>query len=237
MIAVIVNTLTVLIGSTIGLLFAGKIKKKLTDALIVGLALITLVIGVQSAVKTADMLCIIVCMVVGTLIGELIKLDDAINNAGDWLKAKVLKGKFSESRFTEGFVSACILFCIGSMTIMGSIEAGVNHDNSIIFAKSALDFVSSIAFAAAMGVGVLFSAVFVLVFQGALTLLAVWLGGLLTSGVVIEMSAVGGVILIGMAINMLGLRGERIKVANMLPAIFLPIAYIPLANWISTLIK
>ena len=115
---------------------------------------------------------------------------------------------------------------------MGSIEAGINHDYSIIFAKSALDFISSMAFAAAMGVGVLFSAAFVLVFQGALTLLAVQLGGILTTPIVTEMSAVGGVILIGMAINMLGLRQERIKVANMLPAIFLPVAFVPLYDWI-----
>ena len=136
----------------------------------------------------------------------------------------------SESRFTEGFVSACILFCIGSMTIMGSLEAGINHNYSIIYAKSAMDFVSSMAFGAAMGFGVTCSILFILIFQGGLTLLAGVVGPALSAAVVTEMSAVGGTILIGMAINMLGLGKDRIKVANMLPAIFIPILYFPIAG-------
>ncbi|MBR6506075.1 MAG: DUF554 domain-containing protein, partial [Clostridia bacterium] len=148
----------------------------------------------------------------------------------------LLKGKSAENRFTEGFVTACIVFCVGSMTIMGSFEAGINGNNSIIYAKSALDFVSSMMFAAAMGMGVPFAALFVLVFQGALTLLAGVLAPFLSAAVVTEMSAVGGVILFGMGVNMLELSPRRIKVANMLPAIFLPIAYVPLSNWIATLL-
>jgi uncharacterized membrane protein YqgA involved in biofilm formation len=122
------------------------------------------------------------------------------------------------------------------MTIVGSLEAGIRHDYSIIYAKSTLDFVSSMAFGAAMGFGVTCSVLFILVFQGGLTLLSGLLAPVLSTAVVTEMSAVGGVILVGMAFNMLGLAKERIKVANMLPAIFLPIGYIPLANWISGLI-
>ena len=167
-------------------------------------------------------------MVVGTVLGELLRIDDGIEHAGDAIKAKLLRGKTgggSMESFTEGFVSACILFCIGSMTIMGSLEAGIRHNYSIIYAKSMLDFVSSMAFGAAMGFGVTCSAAFVLVFQGALTLLAGVLGSLLSDAAVTEMSAVGGVILIGMALNMLECNRERIKVANMLPAIFLPILW------------
>ncbi len=236
MLAVFVNAAAVAVGSLMGILFAGRIKEKYTKALMAGLALVTVLIGVQSAVKTGDMLCVIVCMVLGVIIGEALRIDDGIEGAGEWLKRRVLRGKASESRFAEGFVSASILFCVGSMTVMGSIEAGVNHNYSIIFAKSVMDLITSMAFAAAMGAGVLFSAVFVLAFQGALTLLAGQLSGLLTAAAVTEMSAVGGVVLIGMAINMLGLRSERIKVANMLPAIFLPLAYIPVYNWISGLL-
>lgn len=233
--AVIVNTVTVLAGSLIGITLRARLKQHLLDALIVGLALCTALIGVQSALGTADILCIIVCMPIGILIGELCRIDDGINGAGDWIKRSVLKGKASESKFTEGFVSACILFCVGSMTIMGSLEAGIHHNYSIIFAKSALDFVSSMAFGAAMGIGVTFSALFVLVFQGALTLLATLVGPYLSPEVVTEMSAIGGVILMGMAVNMLGLRKEPIKVANMLPAILLPLLYMPIAAWIGTL--
>ena len=235
MLAVLVNTVTVLLGSAIGILFRNKINEKFTKAVISALALVTVVIGLGSALDTADILCVIICMAVGTIMGELVRIDDGIEGAGDYIKLKLLKGKGAESRFTEGFVTAAIVFCVGSMTIMGSFEAGINGNNSIIFAKSALDFVSSMMFAAAMGLGVPFAALFVLVFQGALTLLAGVLAPYLSPAVVTEMSAVGGTILVGMGVNMLELSPKRIKVANMLPAIFLPIAYVPLAQWIGSL--
>ena len=236
MLAVFVNMATVLVGSTIGILFRKKIKESYTKAIISALALVTIVIGITSAVTTDDLLCVIVCMALGTLLGEILRIDDRINGAGEFLKKKVLRGKLEESRFTEGFVSACILFCVGSMTIMGSLEAGVNKNYSIIFAKSALDFVSSMMFGAAMGVGVTFSALFILVFQGGITLLAGLVSPYLSQAIVTEMTAAGGAILIGMGLNMLELSEKRIKVANMLPAIFLPIAYVPLSAWISGLL-
>ena len=237
MVAVLVNVATVLLGSTVGLIFRNKINEKFTKAVISALTLVTILIGLSSALGTADILCVIICMALGTIIGELIRIDDGIEGAGDFIKRKLLKGKNKENRFTEGFVTACIVFCVGSMTIMGSFEAGINGNNSIIYAKSALDFVSSMMFAAAMGMGVPFAALFVLVFQGALTLLAGVLAPFLSAAVVAEMSAVGGVILVGMGINMLELSPRRIKVANMLPAIFLPIAYVPLYNWIAGLLS
>ena len=236
MIAVLVNTMTVLVGSLLGILLRRRLKEKLQAAVMKALALCTAVIGISSAIATQNLLCVIICMVLGTALGELIRIDDGIEHAGDIIKGKLFRTKNTQSRFTEGFVSACILFCIGSMTIVGSLEAGINHSYSIIYAKSTMDFVSSMAFGAAMGLGVTCSAAFVLVFQGALTLLASLVGPALSDAVVTEMSAVGGVILIGMAINMLGLGKERIKVANMLPAIFLPIAWFPLVSWLQSLI-
>ena len=235
MIAVLVNAVAVLLGSAVGLIFRNKISEKFTKAVITALALVTFVIGISSSIKTGDILCIIISMTIGTVIGELLRIDDGIEGAGNFIKSTLFKGKIKENRFAEGFVTACIVFCVGSMTIMGSFEAGINGDNSIIYAKSALDFVSSMMFAAAMGFGVPFAALFILVFQGSLTLLANALAPVLSSAVVTEMSAVGGVILIGMGINLLGLPKDRIKVANMLPAIFLPLAYVPLSNWISSL--
>ena len=231
MIAVIVNTVAVLIGSTIGILFRNRLKESLRNSVMKALGLCTLLIGIMSAIETQELLCVILCMVSGTLLGELIRIDDGIEHAGDAIKGKLLKGKSGGSgmeSFTDGFVSACILFCIGSMTIVGSLEAGIRHNYSIIYAKSMMDFVSSMAFGAAMGYGVTCSAAFVLVFQGLLVLLSSWVGSALSDAVVTEMSAVGGVILIGMALNMLGCTRERIKVANMLPAIFLPILYLAL---------
>ena len=202
--AVLVNTATVLVGSLIGILFRNRLKESLRNAVMKALGLCTLLIGISSAIATQNLLCVILCMVVGTVIGELLKIDDGIEHAGDAIKAKLMKGNGSSGNrsmesFTDGFVSASILFCIGSMTIMGSLEAGIRHDYSIIYAK---------------------------VFQGALTLLAGVLGSALSEAAVTEMSAVGGVILIGMALNMLECSKERIKVANMLPAIFLPILWV-----------
>ena len=230
MIAVFVNMATVIAGSLLGILLRNRLKQSLQDALIKALGLCTLLIGMQSALATGALLCVIVCMALGTALGEWLRIDDGIEHAGDFVKDRIYKGKVKESRFTEGFVSACILFCIGSMTIVGSLEAGINHNYSIIYAKSTLDFVSSMAFGAAMGLGVTCSAAFILLFQGGLTLLAGLVGPALSTAVVTEMSAVGGVSLMGLAINMLGLGKDRIKVANMLPAIFLPILYFPIVG-------
>jgi hypothetical protein len=229
--SVLVNTAAVLAGSTIGILFRNRLKESLRDSIMKALGLCTVLIGIMSAIETKELLCIIICMVLGTILGELLRIDDGIEHAGDAIKAKLLKGKAGNAgleSFTDGFVSASILFCIGSMTIVGSLEAGIRHNYSIIYAKSMMDFVSSMAFGAAMGFGVTCSAAFVFLFQGALVLLATWVGSALSDAVVTEMSAVGGVILIGMALNLLGCTRERIRVANMLPAIFLPILYLAL---------
>ena len=231
MISVFVNTVAVLLGSLIGILFRSRLKETLRNSVMKALGLCTMLIGIMSAIETQQLLCVILCMVLGTLLGELLRIDDGIEHAGDAIKAKLLRGKVGASgleNFTDGFVSACILFCIGSMTIVGSLEAGIRGNHSIIYAKSMMDFVSSMAFGAAMGYGVTCSAAFVLIFQGALVLLAKWVGSALSDAVVTEMSAVGGVILIGMALNLLGCTRERIRVANMLPAIFLPILYLAL---------
>ncbi len=233
MIAVLVNTIAVLIGSVIGILFRSRLKESLRNGVMKALGLCTILIGVSSAIQTSDILAVIICMVLGTILGELLKIDAGIESLGDTIKKKLPKGSLAAGSFTDGFVSASILFCIGSMTIMGSLEAGIRHNYSIIYAKSMMDFISSMAFGAAMGFGVTCSALFVLVFQGGLTLLASWVGTALSEAVVTEMSAVGGVILIGMALNLLQCSRERIKVSNMLPAIFLPILYFPIVSLIS----
>ena len=236
MAAVIVNTAAVLIGSLLGIFFRNHLQERLQQALISALALCTFVIGMQSALGMVDILCVIVCMAVGTAIGEWLRIERRIDSLGDLLRRRIVRSERNSGRFTEGFITASLLFCIGSMTITGCLEAGVHGNNSILYAKSALDFVSSMALSAAMGFGVMVSAFFVLLFQGALTLLARWIGPALSTVVVTEMSAVGGTILIGMAITMLGLGKERLRISNMLPAAFLPILYIPLENWLRSII-
>ena len=233
MIGVVVNAVAVFVGAAIGMLLKKGFPEKLSETIMKAMGLITILIGIQSAIKTEDVLCVIICLVLGTVIGELINIDKGINSLGDTLKAKLVKDNSKAGSFTEGFVSTCILFCVGSMTIMGSLEAGINHNYSILFAKSTMDFISSIVFASALGFGVMCTSVFVLVFQGAITLLASALSNVLTDVAVVEMSAVGGVILLGLAVNILELykNDKPIRVANMLPAIFLP----PLYLWVTSL--
>lgn len=230
--ATLINMFLVLLGGGAGLLFKNLISDRLMSILTHALGLCVLCIGVSSAIGTQNMLCVIVCMVVGTVIGNAVDLERRLEGAGDFLRARVLK-EGSGSRFTEGFVNASLLFCVGAMAITGSIEAGLNHNYEIIVSKGVIDGVTSISFAATMGVGVMFSVLPLLVYQGGITLLAGWVGPYLPEAVITEMTAVGGALIIAIAVNMLGLGREKIKVGNMLPAIFLPIAYIPAAAWLS----
>ena len=236
MLAVIVNAVAVIIGGLIGILCGSRIKERYTKAVMTCIALVTMAIGVQSAIVTSNILIVMVCLVLGTIIGTALHLDDRINGSGDKIKDKLAGPRLGGGHFAEAFVSTSILFCVGTMAVIGSIQAGLNKDYSILFAKSTMDFVSSVVFAAALGPGVFLSAVTVLVFQGAIALLAGLAAPVLSTEVVTEMSAVGGALFIGMAINLLGLREEKIKVGDMLPAIFLPILYFPLAELVSGLL-
>ena len=231
MLATVINVALILIGSALGLLFKNLIHEKLLSIITHALGLCVLGIGISSMVGTENMLCVIVCMVVGTVLGHAIDIEGRLERGGDRLRAKVMKGR-NGGGFTESFVNASLLFCVGAMAITGSMEAGLNHNYEILISKGVIDGVTSISFAATMGVGVAFSVIPLLIYQGALTLLAAWVGPLLPAAVVTEMTAVGGTLIVAIAINMLGLGKEKIKVGNMLPAMFLPILYIPLADWL-----
>lgn len=234
MLATVINVILVLIGSAVGLLFKNLISDRLMSILTHALSLCVLGIGIGNLTGTQNMLCVIVCMVVGTVLGHAAGIERRLEGAGDLLRTKLVKGE-GNSRFTESFVNAALLFCVGAMTITGSIEAGLNHNYEIIVSKGVIDGVTSISFAATMGIGVAFSTIPLLIYQGAITLLAGWVGPYLPEAVITEMTAVGGALIVGIAVNMLGLGKEKIQVGNMLPAMFLPIAYIPLADWIGTL--
>ena len=236
MLATIINVILILLGSAAGLLFKNLISERLMSILTHALGLCVLGIGISSMIGTQDTLCVIVCMAAGTVLGHAIDIEGRLEGAGDLLRARLLKGGGGNSRFTEGFVSAAVLFCVGAMAITGSIEAGLNHNYEIIISKGVIDGVTSISFAATMGVGVMFSVIPLLVYQGGITLLAGWVGPYLPGAVITEMTAVGGTLIAAIAINMLGLGKEKIKVGNMLPAMFLPIAYIPLAEWLAGLL-
>ena len=230
MVAAIVNAVVVVLGGLLGLLLGGRLKEHHTKTIVMALGICTMVIGITSAIMTSNILIVIICLVIGTILGELLKIEHRLDTLGDWLKSKVAKN--GGGRFTEGFVTASLLFCVGSMAIMGSFDAGLRGDYNTIFAKSALDCVMAVTFAATMGVGVLFSGATVLIYQGALTLLAGVVEPYLSAEVVQEMSAVGGVMLIGTGMNIIGLTKERIKVGNMLPAIVLPILWFAVSNFV-----
>ena len=235
MIATFINAALILLGSVAGLLLKNRLSARLSAVLTTTLGLCVLGIGISGAIGTEDTLCVVICMVLGTLLGEALRIEDRLDGMGELLRRRLIRDGGS-SRFTEGFVNASVLFCVGAMAINGSMEAGMNHNYDIIVSKAVIDGVTSITFAAAMGVGVLFAAVPILVYQGGLTLIFAAVGQGMDPAVINEMSAVGGTIIVGIGVNMLGLPKEKLRVGNMLPAIFLPLGYIPVSQWLGSLV-
>lgn len=233
LVGTLVNTATVLLGAVIGIVFKKGIPKRVSGSVFKALGLITAFIGISGCLCGENTLVAVISMIVGTLLGELVDLDKRVNNVGKFIERKVSRGD-ENSTVTQGFVSSSLLFCVGAMTIVGSLQAGLEGDCSVLFTKSAMDFCSSIIFASTLGVGVLFSAIFVLVYQGLITVLAGFVAPVLTTAVVNEMNCVGYVIIIGLALNILGV--TKLKFMNMVPAIFFPIAVVPLYDLISGVI-
>lgn len=235
MLATMINAALILLGGILGVLFKNRIPARFNTILTHALGLCVLGIGIVSAIGTENTLCVIVCMVLGTILGEAVRIEDRLDAAGELLRRR-LAGDDGGSRFTEGFVTASVLFCVGSMAIMGSMEAGIQGKYDILISKGVIDGVTSITLASAMGVGVVFSILPLIIYQGGLTLLFAQVGPFLDSAAITEMSAVGGTIIMGIAINMLGLGKAKIRVGNMLPAIFLPLVYLPVTQRLAGLL-
>ena len=233
MLATIINSAAIVLGSLIGILFKQRINTRITRSLVTALALAVAVLGIMGAIQTKDSLGMVICIAVGTLLGELLDLDGKLEALAQLLRRLVAPGKAASGSFTQGFISATLTFCIGSMAIMGSMQAGIGGDMSILLSKSVIDCITAVSFATALGIGVAFSALPILVYQGTITLLASVIAPFLSSAVILEVSAVGSIMMIGIAINLLELR--KIPVANMLPAMFLPVLYQPLAQWVAGL--
>lgn len=234
MLGTIVNALAVIGGCIIGLIVKEKLTEKMSNTIMSGLALCVLYIGISGALKGQDTLIIIICIAVGALVGEIIDIDKRLNDLGNFIENKInLKKKNKDSEkisISEGFVTSSLLFCVGAMAVVGSLESGLQGNHSTLFAKSILDGVSSIIFASSLGIGVMLSSVAILVYQGSITLLAGCLSSVLTDTVIGNMSAIGSVLIMGLGTNMIG--ASKIKVANLLPAIFLPI----IIYWVQILI-
>ena len=224
MISTIINALVVIIGSLIGIFFRKKLSRRYSKTMTQGLGLCVIVIGVSTAMETANMIGVIVCVALGSIIGTWIDIERRLENMGDYLQSRFAK-EDEDGNFAKGFVTASLMFCVGAMAIVGSMDAAMRNDHSTIYAKAVLDFITSIFFAGSYGIGVMASAISVLVYQGAIVLLSGVVEPLLTAAVITEMSAVGGVLIIGVGMNVL--RREHTFVGNMLPAILLPIVVVP----------
>ncbi|MBE6007957.1 MAG: DUF554 domain-containing protein [Lachnospiraceae bacterium] len=225
MLGTIVNVVLVLLGSIIGLVIKGGIKERYKLIVMDALALSVLFVGAASALggmmsEDANPMLFIVCLAVGALIGEWIGIEAILEKIGDTLQTKLGNG---EGNIAQGFVTASLTFCVGSMAILGSFESGIQGVHTTLITKGLLDFVASIIFASGLGVGVAFSAVSVFVYQGALTMFASFLQPFLTADMIREISIVGGIMIFGLGLNMLGVK--KIKTANMLPALVIPVVY------------
>ena len=216
---VLVNVLTVIVGSTVGLLLKKQIPEKLTNAVMTAIGLCTVAIGVTGIIKGQNQLVMIISLVVGTIIGTLIDIDGKLTKIGDKLQKKSKNGGNEKSTFSQGFVTASLLFCVGAMTIVGSMNAGISGDNQMLYTKSVLDLISSTMLGASLGVGVLCSSVFVLVFQGGLVALSMVLGSFLNDFAVAELICAGSVMITALGFNLIGI--TKIKVANLLPGLVL----------------
>ena len=226
MLGVFVNTLTVILGTVIGILFRKFLPQRLGDAVMKGVALCVLYIGISGMLEGTNAIIAILSMACGAIVGTLIDIDKWFNRFADFLQTKLARKKKegASSTLAETFVSSSLLFCVGAMTIVGSLDAGLRGDNSTLYAKAVLDGISSIFFASSLGFGVLLSAATVFVYQGALVLLAGVLQSVLTNEFIIaEMTCVGSLLIIALGLNMLGI--TKIKVMNYLPAIFFPILF------------
>lgn len=216
----IVNTVAILAGGCLGAILKTGIPQSYNRTIMKSVALAVILIGLLSAIKTENLLLVILSLAIGSLLGEMLKIEKGLEKLGKWLEGKVA---VSSGQFAQGFVSSSLLFCVGAMSIVGSLESGLSGNHQTLFAKSVLDGISSIVLASSMGIGVIFSAAAVFIYQGLITVLASFVQPLLIPAVVKEMSATGGLLIVAIGFNLLDL--PKIKVGNMLPAVLVPIVY------------
>ena len=223
MLGTFVNFFAILAGTALGMLFRNGIPEKYNNTVMQAIALSVVLIGFKSAMGCPDLLVIIISLAVGALIGEFIGIEAHLKDLGDFLERKFSDPNATTPSLSTAFVTASLLFCVGSMAIVGSLESGLTGNHETLFAKSFLDGVTSIILTASLGVGVGLSAVAVLVYQGAITLAAGIMKPYLIPSVISQMSGAGGLLIAAIGLNMI--REKKIAVGNMLPAIFLPLLY------------
>jgi uncharacterized protein len=236
MIGTFINVAAILIGGSLGLLFGARLPERLKTTVIAGMGLFTAVTGIKMFLETQNSLIVLGSLVIGALLGEWWKIENGLQHIGEMLEKRFARSDSENEtsapygNFVRGFMIASLLFCIGPIAILGSIQAGLTGDYNLLVIKSVLDGFASMAFASTLGVGVLFSAAMILVYQGAITLLAAQLNAIVTKPMMAEMSATGGVLLLGIAISSL-LEIKKMRVGNFLPALVIA----PLLVWVISL--
>jgi uncharacterized membrane protein YqgA involved in biofilm formation len=229
----LLNILTVLVGGSLGLGLGGRVPERIRQTVVAGLGLFTLGFGVRMFLQTRNPIAPLVGLLVGGLLGEWWRIEDRLEALGVWLESRLTRGSAAEpgSRFVRGFLTASLVFCVGPMTVLGSLQDGLTGNYELLAVKSTLDGFGALAFASTLGPGVLFSTLIIALYQGSLTLLAAQAQAVLSDPMVAEMTAAGGVILVGIAISSL-LEIRKIRSANLLPAL----AVAPAVAWIFSLL-
>ncbi len=222
MIGTLLNILAVLAGGGLGTWLGGRLPKRLQETVLWGLGLFTIAIGLQMTFESQNTLITLGSVLVGGLLGEWWNIEAGLKRLGEWLEARFARSANAEgtARFIKGFVSASLVFCVGPLTILGAIQDGLTGDYQLLAIKAVLDGFAALAFSASLGIGVLFSAVVILIYQGGLTLLAAQAQSLLTPSMISEMTAAGGLLIMGIGVGAL-LELRPIRVANYLPALFI----------------
>ena len=216
----VVNAAAILAGAALGLVLRQGLPDRWQETIMHAIGLSVMVIGIQMAMKTNNIIIVIISLVAGAIIGEYFDIDKALNRFGSWIGGKLTKGDEKNSAAAiigQGFVSTSLIYCVGAMAIVGSIQEGLTGDASTLYAKSILDGITAIIFAANMGVGVALSALSVAIYQGTITLLAGSMEAIMSPALLAELTATGGILIIAIGLNMLKL--VQIRIANMLPAI------------------
>lgn len=223
MLGTIVNALAIVVGSLLGLMLQRGIPEQYQQTILQGIGLSVILIGWKSALLADNLLVVICSIVIGAVLGEWLRIEGRLEGLGQWLEDRISARFGNTKSLARGFVTASLVYCVGSMAIVGSLESGLAGQHQTLFAKSVLDGVIAVVFTSAMGIGVLLSSFVVLLYQGILTQAAVLLKPLLAPMVVTQMTSVGGLLIVAIGLNTLGL--IKIRVGNLLPAIFLPLIY------------
>lgn len=222
----IVNALGIIMGGLIGLFLKKYIKDSYSESIMSGVGISVVVIGITNTIKSDNILLVVISIVLGTLVGEIIDIETKLNRLGIFIGSKFQNG--DSNTFSKAFVTTTLIYCVGAMAILGALESGLIGKHTTLYTKAILDGITAIIFASTMGIGVIFSSIPVFLYQGTIVLLASILKDVFTEQLIVELSAVGGIMIIAIGLNILQLK--KIKIGNMLPALFVPIIYFFIKN-------